>query len=137
MVALCNCSTSLFAGCVVFATLGFIAEAKGISIADVAQSGKSGNFNVETDYLTKNARFARQLIGCTCIWVGLKYHQPEASSSYFVRPRAYIHGVSGSHQPNAFPCYLGNLILSDARLVGAWECPALGGGCVVGNYRRG
>ncbi len=39
-VAVINCCTSVFAGFVVFATLGFMAQAKGVGVEKVVQSGE-------------------------------------------------------------------------------------------------
>ena len=35
-----NCLTSLYAGFVVFSVLGYMADQQGLSVADVAQSGR-------------------------------------------------------------------------------------------------
>lgn len=39
IVALINCGTSVFAGMVIFAVLGFMAEEKGVHISEVVAGG--------------------------------------------------------------------------------------------------
>ena len=40
IVALINCGTSVFAGMVIFAVLGYMAEEKGVNIEDVVAGGR-------------------------------------------------------------------------------------------------
>jgi len=40
IVALINCATSMYAGLVIFAILGFIAHEKGVAVADVVDEGR-------------------------------------------------------------------------------------------------
>ena len=40
IVVVVNCLTSLYAGFVVFSVLGYMAGQQGLSVADVAQSGR-------------------------------------------------------------------------------------------------
>jgi len=40
MVPIINCGTSFYAGFVIFSSLGFMAHAKGVSVADVATGGR-------------------------------------------------------------------------------------------------
>ncbi|VDN13332.1 unnamed protein product [Dibothriocephalus latus] len=44
IVACINCATSIYAGFVVFSTLGFMAVSRGVGIADVATSGRCPSF---------------------------------------------------------------------------------------------
>ena len=43
IVALINCGTSVFAGMLIFAVLGYMAEEKGVNIEDVVAGGRLNN----------------------------------------------------------------------------------------------
>ncbi|VDD81142.1 unnamed protein product [Mesocestoides corti] len=53
LVATINCCTSVFAGFVVFATLGFMADAKGVAVEDVVESGPGLVFMVYPEALNQ------------------------------------------------------------------------------------